>query len=344
MERRPVLLTSAWIASAFTPPTRDWLLDWCDQDTSHTGRRRVGAPEVDVLWSLCRAFADADHRLGGGYARTTLVHYVNQVVVPLLDGTYTEDVGRQLLAATARLCDLAGFMAFDSGHQGLAQRYYIQALRLAQAGRNQALGAHILADMAMQTTYLGHPAEASSLARAGERAATDSGSNSSLARCCAMEARAHAGSGDQRQCGQAMARAEVALDQVQPEDEPFWVRFFTADQLQAEFAYAALDLGRPTDVQVFAPAVLSSSSQMERRRVLVTAALASSYLPTDSRTTDVDQACATLEQAVPLLPALTTTRGLEAVNHVRRQLEPYREQPAVQQLEAALVPVLGAVV
>jgi len=345
MERRAVLLGSAWIATAFASPTREWLLDWFEEDTGHTGGRHVGAAEVDVVWSMCHAFADADHRLGGGYARTTLIHYVNQVVLPLLDGTYPDAVGRLLMAATARLCDLAGFMAFDSDAQGLGQRHYIQALRLAQASRDRALGAHILADMAMQAHYMDNAVEACSLARAGQRAAKDSGSYSSLARCCAMEARAHARQGDGKQCGQAMSRAEHALEHVRAEDEPFWIRFFTATQLQAEFAYAAADLKRPKDVRSFAAPVLAASSEMERRRVLVTATLASSYLePATSGATkvDVDQACATLHQTVSLVHVLTTKRGVAAVNQVRRQLAPYRDQEPVRELEAAFHPLIGA--
>src|SRR3989440_355721 len=245
MERRAVLLASAWLGSAFATPTREWLIDWAMDETSHTGGRRIGTAEIDVVWSMCHTFADADHRLGGGYARTALIHYFNDVVLPMLDGTYTEDVGRLLLAAIGRLCDLAGFMAFDSGAQGLAQRYYIQALRLAQASRDRALGAHILADMAMQAHYVGHPTEAVSLARAGQRAALESGSYSSVARCSALEARAHALSGDGASCARAMIRSEQALDRVQYDQEPFWIRFFTGEQLQAEFTYAVADLGRP---------------------------------------------------------------------------------------------------
>ncbi|HET8684795.1 MAG TPA: hypothetical protein VFM54_23425 [Micromonosporaceae bacterium] len=156
MERRAVLLGAAWTATAFAVPTREWLLDWVEEDTGHTGGRRVGVAEVDIVWSMCHTFADVDHRRGGGYARTTLVHYVNQVVLPLLDGTYSDQTGRLLMAATARPCNLAGFMAFDCDNQGLGQRYLIQSLRLAQASRDRALGAHILADMAMQAHYLGN--------------------------------------------------------------------------------------------------------------------------------------------------------------------------------------------
>lgn len=345
MERRTVLLGSAWIAAAFSTPTREWLLDWADETPDHTGGRHVGVAEVDVAWSLCDAFADADRRLGGGYARTTLIHYVNQVVLPLLDGTYSEKVGRLLMAATARLCDLAGFMAFDSDAQGLGQRYYIQALRLAQASRDRGLGAHILADMAMQAHYLGNGVEACALARAGQRAATESGSYASLARCCAMEARAHAQQRDDRQCAQAMHRAEQALERVRAEDDPFWIRFFTATQLQAEFAYTAAEQGRSTEVQSFAGAVLAAAGQMERRHVLVTATLASSYLGTadsGTRRVDVDRACVTLRETVPLVQTLSSTRSVAAVNQVRRQLTPYRDHQLVRDLEAIFTPLIGA--
>jgi len=199
--------------------------------------------------------------------------------------------------------------------------------------------------MAMQAHYLGNAVEACSLARAGQRAAKESGSYSSLARCCAMEARAHARQGDGRECGQAMSRAERALDQVKPGDEPFWIRFFTSTQLQAEFAYAAADLRRPKDVRSFAAPVLAVSSEMERRRVLVTATLASSYLDTKAGGTaevEVDQACAMLKQTVPLVPVLTTKRGIAAVNQVRRQLAPYQDREPVRDLEAAFQPLIGA--
>ena len=347
MERRAVLLNSAWLASAFAAPTREWLLDWATDDTSHAGARCIGAAEIEAVWDMGRTFADADNRLGGGYARTTLVHYLNQVVLPMLDGTYSEAVGRQLLAATARLCELAGFMAFDSGpqHQGLAQRYYIQGLRLAQASRDRALGSNILADMAMQAHYLGNPTEAISLARASQRAALEAGSYANVARGAAVETRAHALHGDGASCADAMTRAEQALDRVKPAQEPSWLetQWFTFEPVQAYFTYAAAELGRPGEVQSFARPVLETPSDMARQRVLVTAALAGSYVPTSERTDgDIDKACATLAETRPLVQVLTTKRGIEAVNAVRRKLAPYRDQAPVRELEESFLPLIGA--
>ena len=47
-----------------------------------------------------------------------VVHYLNSVVSGLLAGSYRESVGRQLFAAVARLTELAGYMAVDTGQPG----------------------------------------------------------------------------------------------------------------------------------------------------------------------------------------------------------------------------------
>jgi transcriptional regulator with XRE-family HTH domain len=338
MERRALLHRSLWLSAALAAPTRDWLLDMTDDDLASKGSRAVGAADVEVVWSMCHAFTDADHRLGGGYARTALGQYVTDSVFPLLSGTYSQPVGRRLMAAAARLCNLGGFMAFDCRLHGLAQRYFVQALRLAHAAGDRALGAHILGDMAMQAHYLGEPAEAVTLASAGVHTAASTGSRATTARCQALLARARALAGDQRGCALAMSQAEDALARVQPADEPPWIRFFGIEQMHAEFAYAASDLGRHDDVRRFASAVPATPGQMERRRVLLASTLAASYLPaphtTNPAESDIDQACATLVEIAPLLGSLTTERGRHAVAAVRSRLRPHATRPAVRQLNS----------
>ena len=158
VDRRTVLASAAWVSGAFAAPFRSWLRNAPDVLVGGPGRtvgRAVGRAEVEALWSMCASFSDADHRLGGGYARSTLVHYLDAVVRPLLiDGAYGGEIGRELMAAVARLCNLCAFMSFDSGEHGLAQRYFVQALRLAHASGNRALAAHVLGDMSMQAHHL----------------------------------------------------------------------------------------------------------------------------------------------------------------------------------------------
>ena len=344
MQRR-TMISSLWVAAVLAEPIARWLVDAPDQVT-HAGIRRVGQADVDALWTMCEAFADADHQLGGGYARSTLIHYADRVVAPLLDGTYTETVGRGLFAASARLCDIAGFMCFDSGRQGLGQRYFIQALRTAKISDSGALGAHILADMSMQAHYQRHAREALALAEAAVTTARNAGSSSTLARCHAIHARALALSGDAGGSQKALNEAEDALGRATPDDEPFWIRFFTAQQLATESMYAAADLGRSHDVRHHAAEALAPANTMRRRQVLATATLASSHLPAEgdasTAAADVDHACELLSSIVPVVGSLSSARVLTSINDVRRRLTAFPQRPAVQQIEHDLHQALTA--
>lgn len=332
LERRSVLAVP-WVASAFVGPTQEWLLDRQDADLRRQVGRLVGRSDVAALWAMSEAFFDAHGRCGGGYARSTLVHYLDQVVFPLLQGSYSDAVGRELMAATARLCDLCAVMSFDDDQQGLAQRYFIQGLRLAQASGDRALGALILGNMSQQVHYLGDAAQAVALAEAGYRSGLDGGSLSAAARCAAMQAQAHALGGDQRACAQARAVAERTLDQAVPPDEPAWIRFFTPEKLSAEVFYVARDLGRSHDVQRLAPDVIASAGA-ERPRVLRITTLAASYLPSERNSGgDVDHAAELLCQVIPTLGSLHSSVILHEVNSVRRALAAHAARPSVQELE-----------
>jgi hypothetical protein len=340
MGRRGVI-ASVWAAGALSEPVGRWLLDPADRDVACAGGRQVGRADIDAVWSMCSAFADADHRLGGGHARRTLICYADDVAAPLLAGRYTDQIGRELFAAVARLCDIAGFMCFDSDCQGLGQKYFITALRMAKTSGNQALGAHILTDMSMQAQYQRHAHEAVALADASVAAAGRSGSASTLARCHAVRARALALRGDASDSDHALNQAERALDRAAPRSEPFWITFFTPQQLAAEAMYAAADLRRASLVRRHAANVLNAADGMQRRHVLATATLAASYLPADDApardaASDVGQACEALRGVLPVIGSMTSSRALGMVSAIRSRLADYPQITAVQELERDL--------
>ncbi|MEU1026270.1 transcriptional regulator [Streptomyces sp. NPDC005904] len=131
--RRDFLSGSTVAASALVEPSRDWLISSPDAQVGRTAGPRVGMADVAAVKAMTEALTRLDHQYGSGHVRPVVVHYLNSVVSGLLAGSYREAVGRELFAAVARLTELAGYMAVDTGQPGLAQRYYIQALRLAQA-------------------------------------------------------------------------------------------------------------------------------------------------------------------------------------------------------------------
>ncbi|MFF8814143.1 tetratricopeptide repeat protein [Streptomyces pactum] len=109
---------------------------------------------------MTQRLGDAAAELGGGHARHLAVRYLADDVAPWLDGTYTEPTGRALFAATSELVHLVGWMAQDEGKDGLAQRYYGHAYRLATEAGDPELAATALRGLAVQAIELGHRAVA----------------------------------------------------------------------------------------------------------------------------------------------------------------------------------------
>src|SRR3954453_17687802 len=87
----------------------------------------------------------------------------------MLSGTYGEQTGRHLFAAASDLTRLAGWTSYDIAAHGLAQRYFVQALRLAQAAGGRPAGSYVLVTMRRQAVYLGHGREAVQLARVAQQ-------------------------------------------------------------------------------------------------------------------------------------------------------------------------------
>lgn len=324
----PVDLTKALLAWAATTPT--------DRSGQAAGRRMSPA-DVQTLAIMSQAFADADHRLGGGHARSTLTHYLSNVAVPMAkQAGYTDQVGRQLLAETARLADIAGFMAFDAGQQELGRRYLVHALRLAKAADNAVLGAHILTDLAMQAIYLGQPTAAVGAAEAAVGAARQGTSPSALARCYAIAARATAAAGDPTASDQYLNQAEQVLGRSDRAEEPSWITFFSARQLTVEAMYASHALGRTSHVQRHAEAARldqAAADAMPRRDVLAKSTLALSYLSKNN--VDVELACSLMTECLPLIGRLTSARALAAVQTARQRLADFSDNASVKHLEEA---------
>ncbi|WP_043660259.1 helix-turn-helix domain-containing protein [Nocardia thailandica] len=320
-------------------PLPELLREWSSGETPATGqagtnRRRIGQADIAIMWSMCDTLTAADRHLGGGYARDALTEFLTSTVAPALRGSYDTTIAAELHTVSARLADLAGFMSFDTARQSSATAWFRTALALAKAAGNLALGAHILADMAMQAHHVGRRADALTLAETAVGTARQSGSPSTIARSSALLARAHALAGDRAASARALAAAEQQLDRAHPADEPAWIRFFTDEQLAAETMYVAADHRDARGVQHHAPLVLGAASEMDRRRVLAASTLASSHVA-DPATADIDHAAQILIDALPAASTVVSSRGLDAINTVRRQLAPHAQHPCVQQVERA---------
>ena len=159
--------------------------------------------------------------------------------------------GTALFSATAEFTLGVGWMAYDAGKHGLAQRYMAQALRMAHAANDRAFGGRILAAMSHQALHLGdvrHGLDFACAARAGTQGAVTPTTAAMLA---AMEACAHAARDDASPCLRALTEAERAFERSNPSEDPPWVDFDEGG-LTGHLARSFRDLNRPREAEQFA--------------------------------------------------------------------------------------------
>ncbi|MFF8912676.1 regulator [Streptomyces sp. NPDC015032] len=290
--------------------------------------QRVGLGDVAALRSVGELFRTLDNAYGGGHARQALVRYLEHETEPMLRGTYGEATGRRLFSAAADLTRLAGWTSYDIAAHGLAQRYFVQALRLAQAAGDRAYGSYVLITMSRQAVYLGHGREAVQLARVAQQGIGSSAPPVVQALLHAVEARGHGVLGEARHCTASLARAERALEIARHGDEaPHWARHFDEAQLADEFGHCHRDLQQykaaaqhaERSLQLRAPAY--ARSRLFCRVVLACARLGLGEL---------DQACLLGAEAAQQATEMRSVRATEYVQDFERRLEPYREAAAVR--------------
>lgn len=332
--RQDFLKGSVVAYAGLVGPSRDWLITAPDGEAARTGGVRVGMTDVAAVREAVAVLSGLDHRYGSGRVRSVVVHYLNTVVSGLLRGSYPEAVGRALFAAASRLTELAGYTAVDTGRPGLAQRYYIQALRLAQAADDRGYGGYVLAaGMSHLAASLGNPREIAQLARAAQEGARGRITPRAEAMFAAAEARGHARTGDARFCREMSHAAEAAMDRAEStaEEEPCWIAHFDRAYLADELAHCQRDLKHPREAASWAAAALAGHpAGRVRRRAIGTLLLAGAQ----AEQRELELACHSATKAVELLSTVRSQRGAEYLTDFRQRLEPFAQSSAVRHFTA----------
>ncbi len=290
--------------------------------------QRVTQGDIGAMRSVAEMFRALDNAYGGGHARQALVRYLEHEVEPMLRGTYNEATGRRLFSAAADLTRLAGWTSYDIAAHGLAQRYFVQALRLAQASGDRAYGSYVLVTMSRQAVYLGHGREAVQLARVAQQGVGGGVPPVVQALLHAAEARGHGLLGEVRACTTSLARAERALESARPgEEAPHWARFFDEAQLADEFGHCHRDLQQYRAAAQHAERSLQlRAAGFARSRVFCRLVLAAARLGLG----EVEQACVLGAEAAQQAAEMRSARAAEYVRDFERRLEPYRDAPPVR--------------
>ncbi|MGW7331070.1 sporulation protein [Streptomyces sp. NPDC054840] len=312
-----------------------------ETETPRDHGQRVGHSDVSKLREAAEDARRWDSKYGGGDWRSSMVPECLRVdAAPLLLGSYTDEVGRALFGATAELTRLAGWMAFDTGQQEAAQRYYIQALRLARAAADVPLGGYVLASMSLQATYRDFPDEGVDLAQAAVERNRGLATARTMSFFRLVEARAHAKAGDSTAAGAALRAAEGWLERSREGDpDPTWLGFYSYDRFAADAAECYRDLKLPRQVRRFTEQALSRPTEEYVRSHglrLVVSAVA------ELESGNLDAACAAGTRAVEVAGRISSARTTEYVRDLLHRLEPYGDEPRVAELRERARPLLVA--
>ncbi|MGY3202646.1 MFS transporter [Streptomyces sp. TE5632] len=340
-------LAGSFAVSAYATPASRWLITPADSSVARevspaegsAAPAKVGHSDVRKLREAAEDARRWDSKYGGGDWRSSMVPECLRVeAAPLLLGAYADDVGRALFGASAELTRLAGWMAFDTGQQEAAQRYYIQALRLARAAADVPLGGYVLASMSLQATYRGFGDEGVDLAQAALERNRGLATARTMSFFRLVEARAHARAGDAPAAGAALKSAEGWLERSRPGDsDPVWLGFYSYDRFAADAAECYRDLKAPRQVRRFTEQALSRPTEEFVRSHglrLVVSAVA------ELESGNLDAACEQGVRAVEVAGRISSARTTEYVKDLLHRLEPYGDEPRVVELRERARPLL----
>ncbi|MFF0577967.1 hypothetical protein ACFY19_13795 [Streptosporangium saharense] len=298
--------------------------------------RRAGISDVERIRTMYVHFSSADDLFGGGHARTAVLAYLVHDVVPLLHGT-TGRARPALFGAASQLTYLAAFMASDAGSAGLAQRCYIQAVRLADEAGDLIAKATALRGLALQAVELGHPAHAVDLAQAATSTLGSASPIRTHAWMSGMRAEAHAANGETAAALAALRHAERGVERADSAAESESTGAYQRAALEHQ---TGLILTHLTDLPAAERHLLDSIGARrdgERRsRVLIASRLAALQL----RQRNPDAAAATVLELRDDLKLLTSGRITGELARLRHLWSGHRTIPGVDQADRLIASLL----
>ncbi|MFD0371352.1 transcriptional regulator [Streptomyces sp. NPDC059071] len=313
--RGNVLAAQAVTGTPAVMPVWEWENPPEDVDVSHEGRTRVSAADVSML-TAARAHYEQMYRKAGGMAtRARIVGFLGTGTAPLLRGAYGDALGRRLHRAAGGLVAVAGICAYDSDAQGLAQRYFHQALRLAKASGDRGLGAYVVALLVNQSLFMGEYRQAVAFAEAALRSAGREITPALAADLTAMQAKAYAHLGDGAAALACILRAEAEAERISPGSEPAETGYVQPGLVNVQVAEALLSLGELAAAHEHAAAAVGTPAH-DRGRVHRLAMLCQIEL----RQGEPDRAARTAEEMTEQARGMESRRLRDRLRLVREQL------------------------
>lgn len=212
----------------------------------HSDREHVPPPQADLITSHVAALRRLDDRHGGGAVSLRYVGAELRNVIDLVGyANYEPCVGRQLLASVADLAQLLGWLQFDSGHYGAAERYLLLSVSVARALDDSDRAANAIGMLSYVSAFAGHGLQALNLAEAAQRESPHA-DPLTRARLLGRGATAAAAAGDAGRFQRAADGAMQLVIDCQRRDAPAFLYYLAPEQLAAEAGQGLVALAEQT--------------------------------------------------------------------------------------------------
>jgi tetratricopeptide (TPR) repeat protein len=305
--------------------------------TARTHGRRIGKTTPTLFDKSLAILRRQDDQLGSGQVHASARAQLRLITTTLKSTAYSDETGRQLHGTAAEAARICAWTAYDSGYHGLAEEYYLAALRAAASSGDPVVTANTLAFWAIMRYSTGDPRGAADLVTDALGRTRQIGSPRMAAMLHARLARAYAHAGEHRASAQAQNAAFDAYDRARDrstEEDPDCVYWVNLGELRMLSGSCALNLHRPKEALAqftAAPAGLRTADayredDFPRGAAIYLAREAEARISLD----DLDGAVDTAHRAVEHMGGVTSARGTSTLDGLRSKLAVRKNVPLVR--------------
>ncbi|MGA5130883.1 helix-turn-helix transcriptional regulator [Streptomyces olivoreticuli] len=288
--------------------------------------RRVGVGAVGDLQQRVHGLRLADDVIAGGDLLRPALRELRSTVRLFRESSHTEAIGRSLLRAIGELAQIAGWIASDAGQHAEAERIYRLGLSAAHTAGDTTLAGNLLGCLAYQRTNTGDVREGLIMARAALENA-DGAPPRARALYLDRVAWAHAKAGEPQPAMRALGEAGEALTGHGEEEEPGYLYWVDAGELQVMESRVYTELRRPLRAVPLLRDVLSRYDATHTREF----ALYLSWLAVAlADANEPEEAAATAERVITLSADVASERTAARVKVVLARLEEFRDVAEVR--------------
>jgi hypothetical protein len=266
------------------------------------------------------------------------VEFLAEHAAPLVRGAYDDRTGRDLYRAAGGLAALAGICAYDADLQGVAQRYFFHALRMAKASGDRGFGGYVVALLANQALYLGLYRQVIQYAETARRGAHRYLSPALVTDLSTLQAKAYARMGDRAGCHDSMRRSEEMAGRIRLSEEPPETGYVQPGLVEVQHADALCRLGDLTAARSYAERSVAAAGESHMRgRVHRLATLATIMAGQG----DADSAADVAGQMLDRAAGMESCRIHDRVIAVRDAITAVSDGTAARELSERVDDVIG---